>query len=223
MKKYFWKDTASILVGYTKALRSSSTNVWQQIHARLKRERLKVRGRLIWRNLSHFFHGLLARTHVGEKREIGMPDSSHSSCQGRTWPCLGNRRWMEHGEDANLPASPPYERNRKPNSHLLSPRSTVQARTHVTGSSCEALQILPPHSCCIAAEISTDHYFTAQQQKGNLFMGSRSRWKMKQSWHAFSQREIGLWAGRRRVRKQGIARKTRSGTDANQWFFFFFF
>lgn len=25
-----------------------------------------------------------------------MPDSSGSSCQGRAWPGLGNRRWMEH-------------------------------------------------------------------------------------------------------------------------------
>lgn len=66
----------------------------------------------------------------------------------------------------------------------------------------------------------TGRYFTAQQQRGNLFMRFRSRWKIKLSWHAFAQREIGIWAGRRTISKQGIARKTRSGTVVNQWFFF---
>lgn len=61
------------------------------------------------------------------------------------------------------------------NPYLLPPRSTVQAHTHVTGSSCEALQIPPPHSCSTATELSTGHYFTAQQQKGNSLAGSSNR------------------------------------------------
>lgn len=110
---------------------------------------------------------------------------------------------------------------RKPiNSTLLPPRSTAQAQTRVTGSSCETLQILPPHSCYIAAEISTGHYFIAQQQKGHLFRGSRSRWKMKPTWQAFSQRELNFGqAGGGLACKEGIVRKTRTGTGVNQWYF----
>lgn len=56
-------------------------------------------------------------------------------------------------------------------------------------------------------EISTGHCFPEQQQKDYVFTGSRSRAA------CYFQREIGLWASRSRVRKQGTARKTRSGTD----------
>lgn len=70
----------------------------------------------------------------------------------------------------------------------------------------------------MAAEISTGHYFTAQQEKGNLFTGPRNRWKMKLSWQAFSEMENRLWA------VKGVIRKELLGTQEVEliWTFLFF-
>lgn len=126
----------------------------------------------------------------------------------RAWPCLGNRRWRKHRnpmvgmqnyEDHHQAF---YKYNRKPiSSLLLPPRSTVWSLYW-----------------CMAAEISTGHYFTAQQHKGNLFTRPRNRWKMKLSWHAFSEMENGLWAGKWVIRKELL------GTQEVElmWTFFFF-